>query len=76
MKSMPQRAEVLVVGLGPVGAVIANLLGQYGVQTLVVDQAPQVLTHPRAIALDNEALRILQMAGVRDGDFEIVGIQK
>ena len=29
---------------------------------------------PRAIALDNEALRVLQLAGIEDSDFETVAI--
>ena len=70
----PIDTDVLVVGLGPVGAALANLLGRYGVKVLVIDQAFEIFTKPRAIALDNEALRILQLAGVRDREFGIVGI--
>ncbi len=70
----PIDTDVLVVGLGPVGAALANLLGRYGVKVLVIDQAFEIFTKPRAIALDNEALRILQLVGVRDGEFSIVGI--
>jgi len=61
--------EVLVVGLGPVGATLACLLGQYGVRTLAIDRAPDVLLMPRAIALDNEALRILQLVGLEEQAF-------
>jgi len=66
--------DVLVVGLGPVGAALANILGRYGVRVLAIDQALEIFTKPRAIALDNEALRILQLAGVRDGEFSTVAI--
>jgi len=69
-----QDAQVLVVGLGPVGAAIANLLGRYGVRTIVVERELDIYQAPRAIALDNEALRVLQLAGVREGDFDIVEI--
>ena len=34
MSDLPDSVEVVVVGFGPVGATIANLLGQYGVRTL------------------------------------------
>ncbi|ARL07194.1 3-(3-hydroxyphenyl)propionate hydroxylase [Burkholderia pseudomallei] len=71
---MPLVVDVLVVGFGPVGAMIANLLGKYGVHVLVVDKATDIFMAPRAIALDNEALRILQMAGVTERDFETVAI--
>ena len=68
------KTQVLIVGLGPVGAVLANLLGGYGVQTLVIDRELQIYMAPRAIALDNEALRVLQLAGVREGDFDTIEI--
>jgi 3-(3-hydroxy-phenyl)propionate hydroxylase len=66
--------DVLIIGLGPVGAALANLLGRYGVRVLVADKATEIFTKPRAIALDNEALRILQMVGVRDGEFATVAL--
>jgi 3-(3-hydroxy-phenyl)propionate hydroxylase len=66
--------DVLIVGLGPVGAALANLLGRYGVRVLAVDKATEIFTKPRAIALDNEALRILQLVGVRDGEFATVAL--
>lgn len=71
-----QVVDVLVVGFGPVGAAMAALLGLYGVRTRVVDRAKDVLMMPRAIALDNEALRILQMTGLDDQSFERIAIQE
>ncbi|MGP0061135.1 MAG: bifunctional 3-(3-hydroxy-phenyl)propionate/3-hydroxycinnamic acid hydroxylase [Beijerinckiaceae bacterium] len=71
---LPTDVDVLVVGLGPVGATIANLLGIYGVRALVVDKSPEIFMAPRAIALDNEALRVLQLAGLEDGDFDKIAI--
>jgi 3-(3-hydroxy-phenyl)propionate hydroxylase len=68
--------DVLLVGMGPVGAAAANLLGRYGVRTLVIDKAEEVFMAPRAIVLDNEALRILQSAGLEDGAFETIAIDK
>ncbi len=58
--------DVVVVGAGPVGLLLANLLGQRGVSVLIVDEAADVLETPRAISLDNEALRILQATGLAD----------
>ncbi len=71
---MSRDFDVVVVGLGPVGAVVANLLGAYGIRTLVVEQATAINRSPRAIALDNEALRVLQLAGLAEGAFDIVAI--
>ncbi|MGF6138929.1 bifunctional 3-(3-hydroxy-phenyl)propionate/3-hydroxycinnamic acid hydroxylase [Pseudomonas laurylsulfatiphila] len=66
--------DVLVVGNGPVGATIAALLGRYGVTTLVLDKLHDIVLMPRAIALDNEALRILQLAGLSEDAFEKIAI--
>ncbi|WP_445145017.1 bifunctional 3-(3-hydroxy-phenyl)propionate/3-hydroxycinnamic acid hydroxylase [Dyella sp. Tek66A03] len=66
--------DVLLVGLGPVGAALANLLGRYGVHVLAIDRATEVFAKPRAIALDNEALRILQLVGLSEDDFPKVVI--
>jgi len=66
--------DVLVAGMGPVGATAANLLGRYGLRTLVIDKAHDIFMAPRAIVLDNEALRILQMAGLEEGAFATCAI--
>ena len=60
------ETDVLIVGAGPVGTSIANLLGTYGISTLIVDRSPQVLDYPRAVGLDDEALRTFQAAGLVD----------
>ena len=62
----PQEVEVLIVGAGPVGATMANLLGSYGTSALIVDRNPGVLDYPRAVGLDDEALRTFQAAGLAD----------
>lgn len=72
--SLPVSIDVLIVGAGPVGVTLGNLLGRYGVSALIIDKASGILAHPRAIALDNEALRILQMAGLGEDAFARVAI--
>ncbi len=74
--ALPHDVDVLLIGLGPVGAAAANLLGRYGVRTLAIDKAAEVFTMPRAIVLDNEALRILQLAGLEEGAFATHAIAK
>jgi 3-(3-hydroxy-phenyl)propionate hydroxylase len=61
-----EEVPVLVVGAGPVGVTIANLLGCYGTRTLVIDRSPAILDYPRAVGLDDEAMRTFQAAGVAD----------
>lgn len=74
VEALPDETCVLVIGYGPVGAALAALLGRYQVNTLVVDKEEDILLMPRAIALDNEALRILQMAGLGEDAFDRIGI--
>src|SRR5258708_25678763 len=56
--------DVAIVGLGPVGAVFANLLSNYGLKIAVVEQADGIYDKPRAITLDHEALRVFQACGL------------
>jgi len=71
---IPSSIDILLVGLGPVGAVIAILLGRQGVRALAIDKSPDIFLAPRAIALDNEALRVLQMAGVDESELDMIAI--
>ncbi|MDF3821752.1 FAD-dependent monooxygenase [Leptospira sp. 96542] len=58
-----ETPNVVIVGAGPVGVLTANLLGMQGIPVLVIDQNPGILEIPRAISLDQDALRALQAAG-------------
>jgi 3-(3-hydroxy-phenyl)propionate hydroxylase len=71
---LPNQVDVLIVGAGPVGATMANLCGRLNVTTLMIDTLPEIQNQPRAIALDNEALRILQLAGLDESAFSRVVI--
>ena len=55
---------VAIVGAGPTGLTLANLLGAYGVRTLLLERHPATVTEPRAVSIDDESLRTLQNAGV------------
>jgi len=56
--------DVVVIGLGPTGATAANLLGSRGVRTLVLEQDATIFPRQRAIAIDEDALRVWQGAGL------------
>lgn len=58
--------DVLIVGMGPVGATLAALLGDQGVRTLVVERDPQVYPLPRAAHFDHEIMRLFQQLGVAE----------
>ncbi|WP_324784802.1 bifunctional 3-(3-hydroxy-phenyl)propionate/3-hydroxycinnamic acid hydroxylase [Streptomyces sp. H51] len=59
-------ADLLVVGYGPVGQVLANLMARRGRRVIVVERHPRPYPMPRAVAFDGEAARILAAAGVAD----------
>lgn len=62
----PVDCDVLVVGAGPVGALLACLLGDLGVSVIVVDESEGTYDLPRAAVVDDEVLRIFQAVGVDD----------
>jgi 3-(3-hydroxy-phenyl)propionate hydroxylase len=57
-------AEVLICGLGPVGQLLALLLGDFGVRVIAVEEAHAPYNLPRAAVLDDEVLRIFQAVGL------------
>ncbi len=58
--------EVLVVGLGPVGAALAALLGDAGVKVLAIDKSTEVYPLPRAAHFDHEIMRVFQQLGIAE----------
>ena len=56
--------QVLVIGAGPTGLTLANLLGQANVDTLIIDRKPGTVTEPRAVSIDDESLRTMQAVGL------------
>ena len=61
-ESVSADPEVLIVGGGPTGLLTANLLGQVGIKVLVVETRPGAVEEPRAVSIDDEAMRTLQAA--------------
>lgn len=57
-------ADVLIIGAGPTGLTLANLLGSMGVQVLVVERNAGTVTEPRAVSIDDESMRAMQAAGL------------
>lgn len=63
---MSDRYSVTIVGAGPTGLMLANLLGQAGVRTLLVEANPATVGDPRAVSIDDETLRVVQQIGLID----------
>ena len=58
--------DVIIVGLGPIGAVLANLLGRLSLSVLVLEKNKKIHPSPRAIHFDGEVMRIFQNAGLAE----------
>ena len=58
--------DVAIVGAGPVGLMIANYLGQCGVNVTLVEKLDSLIDYPRAIGLDDESLRTFQSVSLAD----------
>jgi 3-(3-hydroxy-phenyl)propionate hydroxylase len=56
--------DAVVVGGGPVGLIMANLLGEYGVRSLLIEKNASTVSEPRAVTIDDESLRTIQTAGL------------
>ncbi|TGT79039.1 FAD-dependent monooxygenase, partial [Mesorhizobium sp. M8A.F.Ca.ET.161.01.1.1] len=57
------EADVVVIGLGPVGITLCNLLAAAGISVEGIDAAEHVYALPRAIGMDHEVMRIFQNIG-------------
>ena len=62
--SQDEFIPVVIVGAGPTGLAAANLLGQSGIATLIFERNSGLSNIPKAIALDDEGLRICQAMGL------------
>lgn len=60
------NTDVAIIGLGPVGATLANLLGIAGVNTVVFEREAETYHLPRAVHFDDEVMRIFQALGLSD----------
>lgn len=63
---MSEVADVAIVGYGPVGQLLAILLGQRGHRVHVVERWSEAYLLPRAVHFDHEVGRILQLAEVAE----------
>jgi len=61
-----QHAQVLIVGAGPSGLMMAAQLLRYGVQPIIIDSKEGPTTHSKALAVQARSLEIYRQMGVVD----------
>jgi 3-(3-hydroxy-phenyl)propionate hydroxylase len=69
LSSMPALSggthfPVVIVGAGPTGLMLANLLAMQGVNALVIERSTNTVGEPRAVTIDDESLRTVQATGL------------
>ncbi len=58
------KCNVLIIGLGPTGSVLANLLTKYNLSVHVLEKESELYNLPRAVHFDDEIMRIFHNIGI------------
>ncbi len=66
MTIIKQSYDVIIVGAGPCGATAANMLGQSGISTLVIDKEADIVNIPRAVGMCEGGSRIMDTIDILD----------
>ncbi len=56
--------DVIIVGLGPTGGTLANLLALNGFTILILEREKSLYSLPRAVHFDDEIMRVFQTIGI------------
>ena len=60
----PPFFSIIIVGAGPTGLAMGNLLGRFGIDVLIFERNAGLSDFPKAISIDDEGLRICQAMGL------------
>ena len=61
---MSLDADIAIVGAGPVGTLLAILLGKQGKKVTLIERWPTIYDRPRAVTMDHEVARVLATLGI------------
>ena len=63
---MQMDFDVVIVGLGPTGGTLANLLAINNLSILILEKEASLYNLPRAVHFDDEVMRVFQTIGISD----------
>ncbi|NKR26481.1 bifunctional 3-(3-hydroxy-phenyl)propionate/3-hydroxycinnamic acid hydroxylase [Rhodococcus hoagii] len=66
MNTTHHDSDVIIVGAGPVGLMLANILGMYGRSVTVLEALHDLIDYPRGVGLDDESFRTIQTVDLVD----------
>lgn len=66
--------DVAIVGCGPTGALLGNLLGARGLQVSIFEKQHDLFRLPRAVHFDGEAMRLFQSVGLAESLLPLVRV--
>ena len=55
--------DVLIVGAGPTGLFLSNLLASHNIKNILIEKNSSTVKEPRAVSIDDESLRVIQSLG-------------
>ena len=61
-----KKYDVAIVGFGPTGGTLANLLALQGFSILIIEKEKSFYPLPRAVHFDDEIMRVFQTIGITD----------
>ena len=56
--------DVVIVGLGPIGGTLANLLAMNNLSILILEKESSIYNLPRAVHFDDEVMRVFNTIGI------------
>ena len=59
-----KQYDIIIVGLGPTGGTLANLLALNGFSILILEREKNLYALPRAVHFDDEIMRVFQTIGI------------
>tara|TARA_B100000287_G_scaffold160775_2_gene151654 strand:+ start:1912 stop:3372 length:1461 start_codon:yes stop_codon:yes gene_type:complete len=58
--------DVVIVGLGPTGGVLANLIAKHNLSIKILEKENQLYNLPRAVHFDDEIMRVFETIGISE----------